>query len=83
MGVTIEEVTSSGTKQQTRTVVSPEITNCNVNQENENKKTLTNQKAVVASGRTAGNKRLAKVSTKGMRSIGSFFGAAKPKKPKL
>ncbi|VEU44975.1 unnamed protein product [Pseudo-nitzschia multistriata] len=32
--------------------------------------------------RTVGNKRLAKVSTKGMKSIGSFFGAAKAKKAK-
>jgi len=32
--------------------------------------------------RTTGNKRLAKVNTKGMKSIGSFFGVAAPKKTK-
>eukprot|EP00536_Pseudo-nitzschia_multiseries_P003359 jgi/Psemu1/185621/e_gw1.51.54.1 len=32
--------------------------------------------------RTSGNKRLAKVNTKGMKSIGSFFGAAAAKKTK-
>ena len=88
MGVSMEEVTSSGTKQtRTSSVVSPDIQAGKYpakNQENENKKASSaNQKKLAALSRTVGNKRLAKVNTKGMRSIGSFFGAPKAKKPKV
>ena len=45
------------------------------------KKAAANQMAISAA-RTIGNKRLAKLSTKGMKSIGSFFTQGKGKKPK-
>ncbi len=87
MRVTMEEVTSSGTKQTcTPSVISPDsdkVRNFNASQENENKRPSSVKKPLAVSSRTMGNKRLAKVSTKGMRSIGSFFGASKAKKPKL
>jgi len=44
-------------------------------------KTDPNQKTMVAA-RTVGNKRLVKLNTKGMRSIGSFFTTGKAKKAK-
>ncbi len=87
MGVSMEELTTSGTKQtRSSSVVSPDIQagKYQANQENKNKKTSSaNQKKLATLSRTVGNKRLAKVNTKGMRSIGSFFGAPKAKKPKV
>ena len=87
LGCTMEEVTNSGTKQTRKSsVVSPEVDKSRKSismQQEEARNTVTaNKKKVIASTRTVGNKRLAKVSTKGMRSIGSFFGAPKAKKPK-
>lgn len=87
LGCTVEEVTSSGTKQTRKSsVVSPDVDKTGKSssmQEEEARDSITaTKKTVIASTRTAGNKRLAKVSTKGMKSIGSFFGAPKAKKPK-
>ena len=87
LGHAIEEVTTSGIKQsRNSSVVSPDIGKNgrnNFEQEEEAKNSIAaNKNAVSASSRTVGNKRLAKVSTKGMKSIGSFFGAGKAKKPK-
>ena len=88
LGCTMEQVTNSTTKKKDVAGISNEsnIGAEHVNTEDDMngssaKKAAANKKAI-ADARTMGNKRLAKVSTKGMKSIGSFFGAGKAKKAK-
>jgi hypothetical protein len=89
LGYTMEQVTNSAkTTRKSSSIVSNDIgtgSKGTIEEDSTNesltKKAAANQKTISAA-RTVGNKRLAKVNKKGMRSIGSFFGAGKPKKAK-
>lgn len=88
LGYTIEQVTSSTKTMRKSSIVSNDNNmgdEGTVKEDNMKgsytKKSTANQKAMAAS-RTVGNKRLAKLSTKGVRSIGSFFSTGKAKKAK-
>lgn len=64
-------------------VVSNAVIQQNIDDDISSKKIAEAKKKTIAETRTMGNKRLAKVSTKGMKSMSSFFGAAvKTKKAK-
>jgi hypothetical protein len=63
--------------------VSNAVIQQNIDDDISSKKIAEAKKKAIAETRTMGNKRLAKVSTKGMKSMSSFFGAAvKTKKAK-
>eukprot|EP00532_Pseudo-nitzschia_australis_P000988 CAMPEP_0168203696 /NCGR_PEP_ID=MMETSP0139_2-20121125/24992_1 /TAXON_ID=44445 /ORGANISM="Pseudo-nitzschia australis, Strain 10249 10 AB" /LENGTH=293 /DNA_ID=CAMNT_0008129565 /DNA_START=8 /DNA_END=887 /DNA_ORIENTATION=- len=87
MGYTMEEVSNSAKSQTNaahdlaseRNPAFPAVLNEDDLNGTSAKKTAAIQKDREAA-RTVGNKRLAKVKTKGMKSIGSFFGAVKTKK---
>lgn len=89
VGYTMEEVTNSAkTTRKSSSIVSNDNgmgSKGTVEEDSTNeslaKKEAANKKTIAAA-RTVGNKRLAKINKKGMRSIGSFFGAGKPKKAK-
>lgn len=89
MGYTMEEVSNSAKSQTNaahdlaseRNPAFPAVLNEDDLNGTSAKKTAAIQKDREAA-RTVGNKRLAKVKTKGMKSIGSFFGAVKTKKAK-
>lgn len=88
VGFTLEEITSTKTAKKSSDV-SKHNTTCGKGSYGDDKTTGSSPKNVtppnkkaVSIARTVGNKRLAKLNTKGMKSIGSFFGASKPKKAK-
>jgi hypothetical protein len=89
VGSTMEQVTNSAkTTRKSSSIVSNDNgmdSKGTVEEDSTNeslaKKAAANKKTIAAA-RTVGNKRLAKINKKGMRSIGSFFGAGKPKKAK-
>lgn len=88
LGYTMEQVTSGTKTIRNSSIISnndDSRENCIFKEDDTNrsiiKKTAASDKATTAA-RTVGNKRLANLSTKGMRSIGSFFSAGKAKKTK-